>query len=215
MRVDLEELLVRPDPEYASVDPSYEFVYPLPSGNAFKTVNGAVFYTLNRFCPLQDSTRDEVDGGTVYYLAYKGTIIQLFVLHISEHTAVIRVHQLAPMKERGVDYMWRPRDDRKEVMQGFAAIYAAIHEAIVDNLRYAIRLEETLPPPPPNTDLTAVFIWQELYHPTMTDRELAELINYSHQALKNARNRTGRIKRVPRGKSRGGEHFKTEKRNRR
>jgi hypothetical protein len=188
----------RPDPLYASVDPPLEYIYPLPTTNAFKTVNAAVFYTLARCDPTQTVDRDEVDGGVVYHIEFRSATIQLFVLHITDHIACIRLHHLAPIAEVGRDYMWRPRGDRAEAKLGMDALMAAFNEAIVDLLRYSAKLEPGVPPPPPATDLEVAFTWQELYYPDMTDKELAERIGVSHQTIRNARSRTRHTKRAGR-----------------
>jgi hypothetical protein len=136
----------------------------------------------------------------VYHIEVGTAIVQLFVLHITDHIACIRLHRLAPIREVGRDYMWRPRGDQAEVRYGLYALMTAFHEAIKESLRYGVRLEPTAPPEPPSTDLEAAFTWQEIYYPDMTDKELAERLGVSHQTIRNARSRTKHTKRAPRAK---------------
>lgn len=198
MPINLEELLAQPDPEYTSVEPGFELIYPLSTTNAFKTVNAAVFYTFARLCPTQRVERDEVDGGVAYHFRYEDTVFQLFVLHISDTVASLRLHRCELVKEALLwrDYAWQPRDPSGKVQRGMAALLASIDEAIVDSLRCASRLDIHQPPPhPPASELFHVFTWQRIYHPDMPDKELAELIGVSHQTVRNARSRYQQTKR--------------------
>lgn len=213
MPVNLERILARPEPEYISIEPGVEMLYPLPTTNAFKSVNAAVFYAFSRLSPTTRVDRDEVDGGVAYYFRFEHTLYQLFVLHITDSVASLRFHRCELREEalqrRG--YVWQPRDPEGELQYGLAAILNYVHEAIVDTLRCAVKLDNTtIPPPPPASELYHVFTWQQIYYPDMTDKELADLIGVSHQTLRNARSRYKQGKRtshkalgearVPRGK---------------
>jgi hypothetical protein len=202
MTIDFDKLVPYPTPEYVSAEPAYDLVYPIPSTDAFKTVSGAVFYVLSRCAPGETVPRDEVPGGIVYNLKLNDTPFQLFILHVSDRVACLRLHYLHPASElvlNGLDVVWRPRDPKSPYRRGIAALFGAIHEAIVDLLRYSIEVgKETIPPVPPATDMHAVFRWQEIYHPTMTDRELADKVGISHQGLRNARSKSQLTKREAR-----------------
>lgn len=202
MPIDFDKLYTYTEPEYISADEGYDLVYPIPSADAFKTVSGAVFYVLSRIAPGETVPRDEVPGGIVYNLKHDGTAFQLFVLHVSEHVACLRFHYLLPTCEMELferNIVWRPRDPKLLYRRGIMALLGAIHEAIVDLLRYSIEIgKETKPPAPPASDMHAVFRWQEVYHPTMTDRELADLIGVSHQTIRNARSKSHQTKREAR-----------------
>ena len=189
--------------DFASTEPCYSWVYPLPTPQAFKTVNGAVFYTLARLAPMQPIERDAVDGGTVYDLLLAGRAFQLFVLHLSDGAASIRVHQIAPLQEVGPDQSWQPRDDGGAAQHALAMLMAMIHTAIKELIGQMMQLEQLVPPPPPGTDLEAALLWQELYYPLMTDRELADRIGVAHQSIRNVRSRSRHTKRIPRGTPRG------------
>jgi hypothetical protein len=199
MQPDLDRLLAHPGPAYQSLDPKYDIIYPLASPGAFKTVNAAVFYVLSRFSPGEPVERDEVDGGTVYSLLYRTWLIQLFVLHVSDTTACIRLHNCQPLGGRDGntrDYAWKPARPDAAYVQGIGALVEAIHAAVSELLGYAITLgAETAPPPPAASDLYAVFQWQRLYRPSMSDRELAELVNLSYQAIRNARSKLRQVRR--------------------
>jgi hypothetical protein len=188
---------------FASADPCYSWVYPLPTAQAYKTVNGAVFYTLARLTPTQPFEPAAVDGGTVYDLQIGGRAFQLFVLHLSDRAASIRVHPLAPVEQVGPEACWQPVDDGEVAQQGLAVLMALIHAAIKEQIGQMMQLDALVPPPPPATDLEAALLWQDLYYPTMTDRELADRIGVAHQSIRNARSKARHKKRIPRGVPRG------------
>jgi hypothetical protein len=186
MNTHLERFRSRPPATFASLDSCYEQVYHLPSENAFKTVNSAVFYVLSRFecgVPLE---RDEVDGGAVYYLLLNDWLMQLFVLHIAETVAAIRLHacvQLDDLAITGRAYLWRPKGPNEPFMEGAQAIVGAIHDSIVTSLRYAVSYEpSTAPPMPPKSDLQAICTWQQIYAPAKPLQELAKEIGVSYSA---------------------------------
>lgn len=210
MPPDIERMLTHPEPLFRSMDPKYDMLYPLASSNAFKTVNAIVFYMLSRLDPGVPVERDEVEGGTVYYLLYRTWLIQLFVLHVSDTIACIRLHNCIPIGNREGftrEYSWRPPPPHAEYTPGITGLMMGIHQEIVSVLRYPIQMGlETAPPMPPASEMAFVFQWQQLYRPNMTDKELADQLGVSHQTVRNARSKyqqtkreIGRVPQAPRG----------------
>jgi hypothetical protein len=213
MPIDPLKLLSQPAPEYTSERLTYEIIYPLPTGDAFKTVNAAVFYAFSRIQPDQRVERDAVDGGVVYYFRFERGLYQLFLLHISPSIVSLRIHRCELLVDAMTyrNYAWQPRDPDSDEVYGLIALVGIVNEAITDSLRCAVKMDVmAIPPPPPASELHHVFTWQQIYHPDMPDKELAELIGVSHQTVRNARSRYQQTKRggqraggakVPRGKS--------------
>src|SRR5262245_35971907 len=79
-------------------DHGYEQIYTItiPNTDAFQLINTAVFYTLARLAPGDDATGNGVDGGQCYDIRSGGIWVQLFVLRLSAHTAIVRMFPLYP-----------------------------------------------------------------------------------------------------------------------
>lgn len=195
MPPNLDRLRSRPIPEFQSLDSCYEQVYPLPTGDAFKTVNGAVFYVLSRWDTAAPVERDEVDGGVVYYLPLHNWLMQLFVLHLTDNVAALRFHACLPLDDMmvtGRAYVWVPKNPNEAFVHGAQAILTSIRHYIITSLRYVVNFEpDTLPPMPSKDDIYAVCDWHRIYKPEMTLKELAEQAGVSYTHIRNTRHEVG------------------------
>lgn len=180
-------------------DPPMECIYQLPTADAFKTVNAGVFYTLSRLYPGQRIARDETDGAIVYHLTGIGWQAQLFILHITEKVVTMRL--LMQMPNDPIERIVWIRDLGERAGWEAVTIFQMCHGSIANLLRGAA-LVLGPPAPPPATNMPAVFSWQEIYHPTLHDAELAKLIGKEHQTIRNERRALGKPKRGERGRSR-------------
>lgn len=178
----------------AMANEPFEKVYHIATPNAFKTVSGAVFYALSLSSPGGQIEPQVVEGGARYVLQTPGGVFaHLFVLHVTDHTAVVRLHVIPPTDE--LQFLsWQLKG--QETVRLFAGLLDFINSRVVGLLQRAARAEGQDPPPPPATDLDAVLSWAEVYRPQMTDKELAALIGVSHGTLRNARSRLEAPKRA-------------------
>lgn len=180
-------------------DPFIELIYHLPTSNAFKTVNGAVHYTLAQFYPFQQVPRDESEGSVIYPLIGRGVAAQLAVLYVADCVAALRLRPILP-PDPNERIAWLEHNGPLYRAQ-FVPIIRQCHAAIGVLLRRAATIENTKPQAPPRTDLDALFIWQEIYYPDMRDKELAEVAGIEYQSIRNARKKRQRPKRPTRALS--------------
>lgn len=178
-------------------DPPFEHLYDLPAVNAFKAVNGAVFYVLTRLVPGQPLSYSTVDGGAVYNLEGRGLwSAQIYVLYVADTVAALRIHPIMPMDVQARE-VWSTaigpiaRADLRYVLE-------LCHGAIVSQLRRAAIILGSAPEPPPASDIERVFTWQQIYYPDITDRALSAKTGIPIQTIKNKRSKLGTLKRVPR-----------------
>ncbi len=178
-----------------------EYTYHLATSNAFKTVNAAVFITLSRYSGTRPVVRDEIDGATAYLLHADSVQAQLFVAHITDRVASIRLHYRVPIDP--IQFIvWRNSPRPKIAFEVFDSLFAGCHEEIIKMLRHAALVEEHAPPAPPKNHFADIFTWQAIYYPDMPDDELADTIGVSYQTLRNKRSKLGHLKRTARGKKR-------------
>ena len=103
----------------------------------------------------------------------------------------------------------RPRPKIALVLEG---LLHRLHAEIKAHLQTSILYDEVSPPPPPANELDLVLRWRELYHPTMTNKQLAERIAMPYQTLRNTLSWRKQGARVPRGAPRGdGEGERAQK----
>ena len=181
-----------------AADPPLEYMYHIGTSNAFKTINAALFSTLSRWNPHQRLDRDEIDGATVYPLNAAGTLAQLYVTHITDGIASIRLHFLIPTHSASF-MQWRDRPMDPTARHLLALLFADCHAEVVRVLRYAASVEVRPAPHPAKSDLQSWITWQEVHEPDMRDEELAKLIGIEHQSLRNARRKLGMRKNAPNG----------------
>ena len=166
----------------------YERNYPLPNGEAYKAVNGAVAYAIWKLYGVSTPNRDSVDGGTKYTIITRdGFAAQVFVLYISEKWANVRFSLLVPTTDELET--WAEQRQRSLLYTGLqlAAFMSWCHDQIATQLQRAVALDETTVPAPSANDLKSVIMWQDTYHPKMKDRELADLVGVAEQTIRNTR----------------------------
>lgn len=175
--------------------PPLEFVFPLPTNDAFRTVNAAVFYTLRSYVPQQYSAApaESVEGAAAYDLACDGTPAQLFVLHVSPTVAQVALQWMRPTAEGG---MWNPSlvPDRARRVAEF--LLRRILEEIRRLLHTQLAFNNIIPPMPSRVHPDAVVIWQFIYYPEMGDKELETKSGINRQTLANHRSLLGLSRRV-------------------
>jgi hypothetical protein len=159
-----------------------------------KAVSAAVFYAASRLYTKGPVQWQETDAGAVFYIPYKDVITQVFVLHVSDYVASVRIHVVAIWEPYDAEFwMELLTDDR--VVVPVAMTLQVIDHAVSDLLRAGVKIDDLKPPIPPASDWQLIFHWQRLYHPTMTDDELARLIGLEPQTVRNERSRLGLAKR--------------------
>jgi hypothetical protein len=180
---------------------TWERIYPLPSGEAYKTVNAAVADTISTLSRGNDPVRDETAGWTRYTItSIDGITFQLRVLHTSEKLATVRLSPVFPNDTVEFAMQYLQTNDLSKTGDQISELFRICDTQIKQQLRRAMSADEFDPLPPPKSDIDLLLTWQETYRPTMKDQELAEIAGIEAQSIRNARHRLNRTRRVERGK---------------
>lgn len=180
---------------YFGDTPVLEMVYPVASPDAYKTVCAAVFYALSRMNPMKKVQWHEGPTATQYMVFTNHICAQVFVLHATDNVVDVRIHYI------GTEKPYKP-EDCGDLLKNDVFIRAASHllqvidDAIVGLLRVGMCTDDLKPPVPPCTNMRAVFNWQRMYYPSMTDGELAQRIGMEAQSVRNERSKHNFSKRT-------------------
>jgi hypothetical protein len=181
---------------------TWERIYPLPNGEAYKAVNAAVAYAISVMSRGLDPVRDETAGYTKYTITSLDNItFQLHVLYISEQFANVRLNPLIPAGRVEFAAFYLDLTRAKHTLDQIVGLFDLLHGQIAIQLRRAVKLDDCDPPPPPKSDLDALLTWQEIYHPAMRVSELARIAGVESQSIYNARHRLNHTKQAKNGKS--------------
>jgi hypothetical protein len=174
---------------------SYEQVYhvPIPNVDAFELINTAIWYTLARLAPGDNTIVNGVEGGTCYYIGSGPIHIQLFVLRLTTKAAKVRVFPLYPTDPiEGI--LWL-NANHEQMAKTMAAVYTACVMEIRNFLRDAAAAENFNPPPPKTNDWSQILEWQETYYPHLSDKQIDEQFHISAKSLANNRSLLGKRKK--------------------
>jgi hypothetical protein len=189
---------------FSDQDHNFETVYPLAFRDAYKAVNAAVFYVIGRLNSGRRVEREEVEGGSLYYVGIDGVVMQIFVLYVADYYATIRAHLVGIYPPPGTQSVMEFLH-RREVYLTLSKFLHTLDAEVGKLLRMGLSENDMKPPPPPTHNMDVVFTWQRMYYPNMTDRELADHIGVAYSTVRNARSKHQQLKRIPRGKPRGEE----------
>jgi hypothetical protein len=167
--------------------PLIERVYPLAHAGAFTAVQDAVFCALVNLRLRPRLASLALNGRYVYQCEYRGTLTHVFVLRAAEDVAVVRIYVLGIDSTRG-DTM-EAALCCPQTLVTLTSMLQAIDVSVIRLLRQGTTPADLLPKIPPKWDMVAVFEWQRIYHPDMTDVELAALCSMEDQSLRNLRSR--------------------------
>lgn len=180
---------------YFGDTPVLEMVYPVANPDAYKTVCTAVFYALSRMNPMEKVQWHEGPTATQYMVFTNHICAQVFVLRATDNVVDVRIHYIGTKKP------YTP-EDCGDLLKNDMFIRAGSHllqvidEAVVGLLRVGVCADDLKPPVPPCTDMRAVFNWQRMYYPSMTDGELAQLIGLEPQTVRNERTKHNYSRRM-------------------
>jgi hypothetical protein len=183
--------------------------YPLAHANALRTMNGAVMCTLRRCCATQPFAYSEFMGGALYTFRIASSVADLFVLSITERVAMLRLRPLA-IANWSTATIPPEQEHQHEIARTFQSLLLRLHAEIKAHLRAEVAYDDLSPLPPPANELDLVLRWRELYHPTMTNKDLASRIAMPYQTFRNKLSLRGQRTRVPRGAPRGEEKGRKE-----
>ena len=189
---------------FATQEQEYIAHYPLAHANALRTMNGAVMCTLRRCCATQPFVYSEFMGGALYTFRIASIVADLFVLSLTERVAMLRLRPFGIAAEPAARVI-PEQEHQPEIALTFQGLLQRLHAEIKTHLRAEVAYDELSPLPPPANELDLVLRWRELYHPTMTNKDLAKRIAMPYQTFRNKLSLRGQRTRVPRGAPRGDE----------
>ena len=187
---------------FTTEEQEYIAHYPHAHANALRTMNGAVMCTLRRCCAAQPFGYSEFMGGALYTVRIASITADLFVLSITERVAMLRLRPLGIAAEPEAP-MTSEQGHQQEIARTLQNLLLRLHAEIKTHLRAEVAYDELSPLPPPANELDLVLRWRELYHPTMTNKDLASRIAMPYQTFRNKLSLRGQRTRVPRGAPRG------------
>lgn len=172
----------------------YEQLYnvTIPNADAYQLINTAVWYTLGRLAAGYNCVSNGVEGGTCYYIGCGGVHIQLFVLRLTTHAAIVRVFPLIPGDP--IEGMLWMHANQEHVQRAVVEVLMRCHEQARQFLRTAAQAEDYNPPRPKTNDWKERIDWLDTYHLDKTTEEQAKLLNVSVKTLQNNRSMLERQK---------------------
>jgi hypothetical protein len=149
-----------------------ERVYSFPF-DAFDSVNTAVWYVLCLAQPNRRHQPEEHRGRARYRVEYNNVLADLYVLHATPLTTIVRIHPLAPSDPIQA-MLWRKLEHVGAAVGAFLELLKTIDEQLNSLLGQAAKAEGYIPPPPATTE--QIITWWHLYHPEKTAPQIVLLI---------------------------------------
>lgn len=172
----------------------YEQLYnvTIPNTDAYQLINTAVWYTLGRLAAGYNCVWNGVEGGTCYYIGCGGEHIQIFVVRLTSHAAVVRLFPLIPADP--IEGMLWSHTKHEQIRQAVVGVFMHCHEQARRFLRAAAEAENYNPPRPKTNDWKERIDWLDTYHLDKSTEEQAKLLSVSVKTLQNNRSMLEREK---------------------
>jgi len=183
--------------QYPTDPPEVELIFPLAVPEGLDAVHTGVCVALKRLRPLRPIDHETVNGLTTYNLEYHGVMVQLFVIRVTTLITKLQIQIIGALLEKTAHSSEEPLLN-PEIIRALSAIMQTVDEQVVKLLRQGVTTDDLKPPPPTGGEMRAIFDWQRIYHPDMTDDELAEVVHFSPNTIRNERSRLKYGKRLVR-----------------
>lgn len=165
----------------------------IPGVDVYQLINTAVWYALARLAPGDNTVYNGVDGGQCYYIRCGTIWVQLFVLRLSSHAAILQVFPMLPTDPiEGI--LWLQANHR-ETSQALAHVFGYCQQHIRKFLHDAAEAENYNPPPPDTSDWAEIIDWADTYYSRLEDKEIESRFGIPAKTLRNNRSRLGKPKR--------------------
>jgi hypothetical protein len=163
-------------------------VYPLAHAGAIETIKAAVALAASLIKPGDKLSREDHHEFTRFLICFGPTVTQASIIRVEELIANVRIDVVGALVPAAFATKHEPAGHH-DVIAGASFIMQVIDERVEDLLRKGVSLNDLKPPPPSINNMWAVFNWQRIYYPEMSEEELAAAVHLSPQTIRNERSR--------------------------
>lgn len=175
--------------------PLLEHVYPVDPERpgAFASINQAVCSMVDRFTGGQAQPRVVHDGYVAYdKVRLPGVESRISVIQATPSLVFVQLHVTALDTQR---FPQERITDRG--VYALAWLLDQLDTQVERYLRAGFHAGDYAPPVPDTADWPAVFEWQRIYHPRMTEAQLGEVVHMGAQSVANKRSEVMASRRHP------------------